>query len=197
MDNNQTPKQTTTLGNGIIIGAGAAMLVTGLLITLTLNSIYNQQVSYLTKYGIEVNTYAYGFDNLFSLISTGVLIALLGIYMLVFGCLNHFSAKVRAAFAIRNSMTKIGNALITFGFSWSTLLSSQIVWHFYRPISSSWYFPFSIAAIIGGIIVMAMGFFLIKQAYINNQSITTLTLERKNPPPPPSDDTPTERAVGQ
>jgi hypothetical protein len=184
----QPTKQTTTLTNGIIIGAGAAMLIVGLLIAFSINSIYTQQVSYLTKQGIEVSIYAYGFDNLFFLISTGVLIALIGIYALVFGCLNNFNTKVRQAFAIRNSMTKIGNALITFGFSWTTLLSSQIVWHFYRPISSSWYFTLSIAAIIGGIIVMAMGFFLIRQAYINNQSITTLTLER-NIPPPPSDDT--------
>jgi hypothetical protein len=193
MADNQTPKQTTTLTNGIIIGAGAAMLVVGLLIVFSLNSIYTQQVSYLTKYGIEVNIYSYGFDNLFFWISTGVLIALLGIFELVFGCLSNFSAKVRQGFAIRNSMTKIGNALITGGFIWASLLSANLVRQFYRTISSSWYVPFLIVSIIGGLIAITIGAFLIRNAYIHSQSITnscTTTLERNNPPPPPpSDDT--------
>ncbi len=198
---NQTPKQTTTLANGILIGAGATMLIVGLLIAFSLNSIYTQQLSYLTKYGIEVHTYAYGFDNIFFLISIGVYIALLGLITLVMGYLNGYNAKVRQAFAIRNSMTKIGNALITGGFIWSALLSTNLVRQFYRPINSTWYVPSLIVFIIGGLIAITVGAFLIRQAYIHNQSIANLctqTFERNNPPPPPpSDDTPTERAVGQ
>jgi hypothetical protein len=184
----QPTKQNTPLANGIIIGAGAAMLVVGLLIAFSLNAIYIQQISYLTKYGIEVNTYTYGFDNIFFLISTGAFIAILGTYVLVFGCLNHFNAKVRQAFTVKNSVTTVGNFLINLGFNLAALTSANLIRQLYRPISSSSYFSFSIAAIIGGIIVMAVGFFLIRQEYIHNQSITTLTLERNSPPPPPIDD---------
>lgn len=172
MADNQTPKQTTTLTNGITIGAGAALLVVGLLIALSLNSIYAQQISYLTKYDIQVNTYAYGFENTFFLISIGVIIALLGIYLLVFGCLNHFNPKVREAFAIRNSVTTMGNFLINFGFGSAALLSANLIRQFYRPVTSTWSILFLIVCIIGGLIAVTLGAFLIRREYMYSQIVT-------------------------
>jgi hypothetical protein len=172
MSENQTVKPITTLTSGIIIGVGATMIVTGLLIAFGLNAIYAQQISYLVKYDIQVNPYAYGFDDLFFFIATGVFIAISGTYEFVLGCLNYFSAKVRQAYAIKNGVTLIGNALINGGLIGASIFSANLIRDMYKPIFSNWYVPVAIVFIIGSLIAITIGAFLIRHAYIHSQSAT-------------------------
>jgi hypothetical protein len=119
------------LGNGIFIGVGFVLLFFGSLIAFSQNGIFNQQVSYFTAEGIQVNTYAF-FEGLVRWISIGVLMAVLGAYSLVLGAVNQFSVTIRTAMNLKDTRVRLGNGFIIGGLVFSALSVNNVVVQFYR-----------------------------------------------------------------
>lgn len=171
---NQTGKSSTSLSIGLMVGIGLTMLCVGLFLAFSLNAIYTQQTNYLSQHGLQVNNYAFGLDNLIFLISTGALLAILGAYSLVLGCLNQFSAKTRIAFSVKDSLARAGNGLISGGIVWTSLLSANLIRQSYKTNSAGWHGVVLIVSIAAGLTAIAIGAFLIRRSYLHSKLSTKL-----------------------
>jgi hypothetical protein len=165
-------KPSTNLANGIFIGLGCTLIIVGLIIAFSTNAAYNQQISYLSARGIQVNIYASGLDNLVQLITLATLITVLGTYALIIGTLNQFSFTVRTAMESKNSRTRWGNSLISGGFVWSALVSSNFVEQFYHPSSAGWYAYVTVGFVVGGLLLVLAGALLIRSSYLRSRLST-------------------------
>jgi hypothetical protein len=164
------PKPSTNLANGIIIGTGLVLLIVGLLIAFSLNSTYNQQVSYFAVEGIQVNPYAF-FEGLVIWISTGFFMAILGAYCLVLGVINQFSATVRTAMNLKDIGARLGNGFITGGFILTALSTNNALAQYYRSTFTGTNADASIyfVMITVGLVLIVIGALLFVSAYMRSQ----------------------------
>lgn len=158
-------KTKTSFSIGALTGIGASLLLIGLFVAFALNGIYNRQTSYLAQSNIQVNIYGFGFDDMVFLIGFGALLAIFGAYALTLGCLGQLSIKARTAIGLKDSYARIGNGFLTGGILMTGLLSANFIRNLYRSTSSSWYELVLIVFIVGGLIALAIGAFLIRYSY--------------------------------
>jgi hypothetical protein len=156
-------KSKTLLTIGALIGVGVSLLLVGLFIAFALNGIYQQQIRYLASNNISI--YAFGLDDMVFLISSGALLAIFGVYALVFGLLGQFSSKARIAIALKNAYARVGSGFLNAGIVVIGLSLANLIRDLYRPTSASWYETVLIAFTIGGLIALILGAFLIRYAY--------------------------------
>jgi hypothetical protein len=159
-------KPSTNMVNGVIIGSGISLLIVGGLISFFVNAIYNQQTGYLASEGIQVNTFSFGFDNVVVLISMGALIAMLGIYTLILGCLNQFNPTARAAWHLKDDRARLGNGLIVGGFIFASFTSLAFIRQVYQPINSEWFGVVNGVFVASSLLAIAIGALLIRSAYL-------------------------------
>lgn len=155
-------KPVSILSNGISIGLGAAMLALGPLMAFSLNAIYSEQTHYLAAKGIQA-IYSPGFSDLIFLISTGVLVSVLGAYLLTVGLLSNYSQRARVAFSDNSNW---GNRLINGGVLGSALISAGFVRDLYQRNPPDWYalaviilLAVCLICIVGGILLLRRKFF--------------------------------------
>jgi hypothetical protein len=158
--------QVTNLSIGAMIGVGAALLLVGLFIAFSLNGLYTQQTNYFASRNIQVSNYASGLDNIITLISFGALLAMIGVYALILGCLSQLSSKARIALAMKDGNARIGNGLLNAGFLMASLFSANLIQQHYKSISSSWYGTALIIFIISGLVTITIGSFFIRRSYL-------------------------------
>jgi hypothetical protein len=165
-------EQKTNLSIGAMIGVGATLLPVGLFMAFSLNGLYTQQTGYFASMNIQISTYASGLDNLIFLISFGALLAMIGVYALVLGCLSQFSSKARIALSMKDPNGRIGNGLLNAGFLAASLFSANLIQQLYRATSSSWYEPLLIAFIVCGLVAISIGALLIRSSYLRSRLAT-------------------------
>lgn len=164
-------KPAGTLSNGISIGLGAAALALGLLMTFFGNAVYAKQTAYLAAKGIQA-VYSPGFSDLVYLISTGVLVSILGAYLLAVGCLSNFSKRAHAAFSDNGNW---GNRLINGGVLGSSLISAGIVRDLYQSNPPDWYTLATVSLIVVCLILIVTGVQLLIRIPSSQQSPKILT----------------------
>jgi hypothetical protein len=165
-------KPVTNLSIGITIGGGAVLFGAGLFIAFSLNALYAQQTSYLASMGIQVNIYASGLDNMVFLISIGALLAMMGVYSLILGCLSHFNAKARVAMSLMDTHARIGNGFITGGGIAASMSSAYLIQEQYSIYTSGWFQPVLIIFIISGLVAITIGALLIRSSYLHSRWAT-------------------------
>jgi hypothetical protein len=165
-------KSKTLLSIGALSGVGASLLLAGLFIAAALNNIYNQQNSYLAQSNMQVDFYAFGLDDMVFLIAFGVLLAIFGAYALILGVLGQFSSKARIAIGLKDGYASVGNGFLNAGILTAAIFSANLIRNLYRPTSSSWYEPVLFAFIIGGLIALTLGAFLVRYAYRRSLQLT-------------------------
>lgn len=182
-------KSKTLLSIGALSGVGVSLLLAGLFIAVSLNNLYNQQTNYLAQSKIQVNFYAFGLDDMVFLISFGVLLVIFGAYALILGVLGQFSRKARIAIALKDGYARAGNGLLNAGILAIAIFSANLLRDLYRPTTSSWYEPFLLTFIVGGLIALTIGAFLIRYAYhrslqsakVQNASLSTHNIKTDAP----------------
>ncbi len=162
-------KQSTNLSNGVIIGSGISLLIVGLLMAFSLNAIFSQQTNYLAAEGVQVSRFGFGLDNVVFLISLGVIIAIMGIYLLILGSIAQFSPTVRAAWERKDSRARLGNGLISGGFVFASFPSVNILRHLYFPSNSALIIYVNVAFVIIGLLMILFGALLIRSSYLRNR----------------------------
>lgn len=147
-------------------------MVVGLVIALSLNGTYNLQISYFAAEGIQVNPYAF-FEGLVIWISTGVFMAVMGVYFLILGLLNQFSATVRAAMSLKDTRAKLGNGFITGGFVFTALSTNSAVSQFYRSSFTRANADVSVNVflIVVGLVLILVGVLLFTSAYMRSKHV--------------------------
>ena len=113
------------------------------------------------------------FEGLVLWISGGVLLAVLGVYILVLGVINQFSSKVRTAMNLKDSRARLGNGLITGGFVFTVLSINIAIVRFYRSMYSAAYSDVSvnIILVIIGLVLILLGAILIGNTYQRSQHL--------------------------
>ncbi len=92
----------------------------------------------------------------------------MGTYLLIMGCLNNFSDKARVALSVNDSL---GNRLINGGSIGASLFSANLIRQLYQTNQSSWH-ELYIITLVGCLIVIAVGAFLIWRSYLRSQRAT-------------------------
>jgi hypothetical protein len=144
---------------------GLTFLIIGLFMALLLNSVYSRQAAYLAEQGIQVNTYTFGFNDIASLIAAGIGMAAVGIYLIIFGILNQFSAKVRAATASKDGSR---NFLLTVGLSFIFIVLLNEIHGIYFPRQASGIWPIDAGFAATGIIMISLSVWLFRRAYLRS-----------------------------
>lgn len=161
-------KNTVNFGNGLVIGAGIALLLGSLFMASVLNSLFNTLSGYLATEELSVNIYTFGLADIARTISLLVFTVVMGTYLLIFGCIYQFSPKARQLMSVRSTTVRFGASLTSFGIVFIVLPFSNYVYDLYiRPQAPT---TFYLAMAVFGCIVLVVGVVLTVIAYYRGRN---------------------------
>jgi hypothetical protein len=130
---NWSSKPVVALTNGILLGAGTALVLIGLVGAIALNSSYSSLSDFLVYNGAGRSAVSSILRSIVSLISLSVAGFIFGFYMLVLGLLNQVSRAAHEAFERRDKTARLGSGIMGGGVVLAILSTSNFVERLYIP----------------------------------------------------------------
>ena len=176
------PKPSTNLSNGIAIGACGAVVIFGLVLVFTLNSVYWSQLNLLISKGLDPNLARYELFTLSEIIPFAGAGVFLGAYLLTIISLIEFNPKIRGITSQKGSTkvtlgkyaTNLGPSLIAI-----TILNSLTSAYQSYP-SDTLYLNIGFGA--AGAIIAIIGVLLFYSFYHDSKNLAKKFIEQTSVP---------------
>lgn len=163
-----TVTRATIFGEGIIIGAGAALLVASTLFAFFLNDSYwRLQATFLAS-GITLQQSRYLLNSTMLLIGFCAEFAIIGVFLVIIGSLVHVNPSVQAILDNRSIRARWGNAFLVSGVVFFASGSVQsAVRNVYSP--ESFWFLSTIIFGVPSLVIIVLGVYLLTTAQFKRQ----------------------------